>query len=177
MSRLVTKNPKKSLEIGHILLKYLRGNPGEMHFPSTLPNQWGAWGQLKVQRHAKLLEVFADISYPGWSGYRSIQGLVVCYAGVPTMWMSGRQPFVTHSAPEAEVVTYCEGLLEGRSSEAVLCAIWGEELNSNSFARVMYGERMVSQPPRGAPGTFASDQASSEKLFKTTLTYPVGNGS
>ena len=145
MSRLVTKNPKKSLEIGYVLLKYLRGNPGGMHFPSTVPNHWGARGQWKVLRHTKLLEVFADISYSGGTGHRSIQGfLVVCYAGVPTMWMSGRQPFVTHSTAEAELVTYCEGLLAGRSSEALLCAIWGEELNSNSFERVMYGDNAAA---------------------------------
>ena len=82
---MATKNPEKSLEIGYVLLKYLRGNPGGMHLPSTVPNQWGARGQLKVQRHSKLLEVFADISYSGGAGHRSIQGLVVCYAEVPTL--------------------------------------------------------------------------------------------
>ena len=122
MFRLVTKHPKKSL----------RGNPGGMHLPRGVPNQWGARGQLKVQRHSKLLEVFADISYSGGAGHRSIQGLVVCFAGVPTMWMSSRQFFLTHSTAEAEFVTYCEGLLARRSSESLLCAIWGEELNSSS---------------------------------------------
>ena len=58
MSRLVTKNPKKSLEIGHILLKYLHGNPGGISLPNGVANgEWGARGQLKVRRHSKLLEV------------------------------------------------------------------------------------------------------------------------
>ena len=72
MSRLVTKNPKKSLEIGYILLKYLHGNPGGMHFPSGIANgEWGARGQLKVRRHSKLLEVYADIAYA--AGFKAPQ--------------------------------------------------------------------------------------------------------
>ena len=41
MSRLVTRNPVKAIEIGYALLKYLHGNPG-MHFPKTIPG--GEWG-------------------------------------------------------------------------------------------------------------------------------------
>ena len=35
MSRLVMKNPVKAIEIGHILLKYIKGNPGALcsHYP------------------------------------------------------------------------------------------------------------------------------------------------
>ena len=126
MSRLVTKNPKKSLEIGHTLLKYLHGNPGGIHFPNGVANgEWGARGQLKVRRHSKLLEVYADIAYAAGSNHRSVQGLVICYAGVPVAWQCNQQPFVTHSTAEAELVSYCKALLAGRASEALLCAIWG----------------------------------------------------
>ena len=145
MSRLVTKNPKKSLEIGHTLLKYLHGNPGGIHFPSGVANgEWGARGQLKVRRHSKLLEVYADIAYAAGSNHRSVQGLVICYAGVPVAWQCNQQPFVTHSTAEAELVSYCEALLAGRASEALLCAIWGEDLNANTFERVMYGDNAAA---------------------------------
>ena len=60
------------------------------------------------------------------------------------MWMSSRQPFVSHSIAEAELVTYCGGLLAGRSSESLLCSIWGEGLNSNTFERVMYGDNSAA---------------------------------
>ena len=145
MSRLVTKNPKKSLEIGHTLLKYLHGNPGGIHFPNGVANgEWGARGQLKVRRHSKLLEVYADIAYAAGSNHRSVQGLVICYAGVPVAWQCNQQPFVTHSTAEAELVSYCEALLAGRASEALLCAIWGEDLNANTFERVMYGDNAAA---------------------------------
>ena len=44
------------------------------------------------------------------------------------MWLSSRQPFVTHSTAEVELVTYCGGLLAGRSSLKLFCVpFWGEE--------------------------------------------------
>ena len=117
-----------------------------MRFPSSVANgEWGARGQLKVRRHSKFLEVYADIAYAAaGQSHRSIQGLVVCYAGVPVAWQCNQQPFVTHSTAEAELVSYCEALLAGRASEALLCAIWGEEINSNSFERVMYGDNAAA---------------------------------
>jgi len=64
MSRLVTKNPAKAIEIGYILLKYVHGNPGGMHYSQTIPGgDWGHRNQLKARRHTKMLEVFSDISY------------------------------------------------------------------------------------------------------------------
>ena len=38
MSRLTMKNPVKAVEIGYVLLKYLRGNPGGMHFSKIVAN-------------------------------------------------------------------------------------------------------------------------------------------
>ena len=143
MSRLVTRNPLKAIQIGHILLKYVNGNPGGMHFPSEV-NPWGKRDQLKIKRHEKSLEIYADIAYAASAGHRSIQGLVVMFAGVPIGWQTCQQPFVTHSTAEAELVSYCEGLLAGRATEALLCAMWGEELTNNSFERVMYGDNVAA---------------------------------
>ena len=143
MSRLVTRNPLKAVQIGHILLKYVNGNPGGMHFPSEV-NPWGKRDQLKIKRHEKSLEIYADIAYAASAGHRSIQGLVVMFAGVPIGWQTCQQPFVTHSTAEAELVSYCEGLLAGRATEALLCAMWGEELTNNSFERVMYGDNVAA---------------------------------
>ena len=90
MSRLTTKNPKKAVEIGYVLLKYLHGNPGGMHYPQTIPGgDWGRRDQLKARRHQKMLEVFSDISYAAGADHKSIQGLVVYYAGVPIAWQCG----------------------------------------------------------------------------------------
>ena len=144
ISRLVTRNPAKAIEIGHGLLAYVKGNPGGLHYPKDIKNKWGARDQLKAQRHDRLLEVFADIAYGTGTGYKSVQGLVLCFAGAPIAWQSSTQPFVRHSTAEAELVSYCEALTAGRATEALLCAMWGEPLAANSFERVIYGDNAAA---------------------------------
>ena len=141
MSRLTTKNPKKAVEIGYILLKYLYGNPGGMHYPQTIPGgDWGRRDQLKARRHQKMLEVFSDISYAAGADRKSIQGLVVYYAGVPIAWQCGVQPFVAHSTAEAELIAYCESLVVGRATEALLASIWQQW----DFEKVIYGDNAAA---------------------------------
>ena len=145
ISRLMTKNPAKAIEIGHVLLAYVKGNPGDLHYAREIQRKWGARDQLKIQRHEKLLEVFADIAYGASSSFRSIQGLVICFAGAPISWQSSTQPFITHSTAEAELVSYCEGLTAGRATEALLCSMWGERLEANNpFERVIYGDNAAA---------------------------------
>ena len=141
MSRLTTKNPKKAVEIGYVLLKYLYGNPGGMHYPQTIPGgDWGRRDQLKARRHQKMLEVFSDISYAAGADHKSIQGLVVYYAGVPIAWQCGVQPFVAHSTAEAELIAYCESLVVGRATETLLASIWQQW----DFEKVIYGDNAAA---------------------------------
>ena len=128
-----------------MLLAYIKGNPGDLHYARWVKQKWGARGQLKVARHEKLLEVFADIAYGSGTGHRSVQGLVVSLAGAPVAWQSSTQPFVTHSTAESELVSYCEALTAGRATEALWCAMWGEELNAkNTLERVLYGDNAAA---------------------------------
>lgn len=122
LSRMVTKNPAKAIEIGRILWAHVKGNPGDLHYSRVIKNKWGPRDQLKVPRREMLLEVFADIVYGTGSGHRSIQ----CFGGSPIAWQSSSQPFVTHSTAEAELVSYCEALTAGRAIEALICTMWGE---------------------------------------------------
>ena len=141
MSRLTTKNPKRAVEIGYVLLKYLHGNPGGMHYPQTIPGgEWGRRDQLKARRHQKMLEVFSDISYAAGADHKSIQGLVVYYAGVPIAWQCGTQPFVAHSTAEAELIAYCESLVVGRATEALLASIWQQW----DFEKIIYGDNAAA---------------------------------
>ena len=66
-----------------------------MHYPSSV-NSWGKRDQLKAKRHEKLLEIYADIAYATSAGHRSIQGLVVMFAGVP-IWMANHPAAVRDS--------------------------------------------------------------------------------
>ena len=144
VSRMMTRNPKKAVEVAHTLLAYIKGTPGDLHYTGQVHQVWGARGQLKIPRHGKLIEVYADIAYGTGSGHRSSQGLAIYFAGAPIAWQSSSQPFVTHSTAEAELVSYCEALTSGRATEALLCTMWGEELKNNTFDRVIYGDNAAA---------------------------------
>ena len=82
VSRLATRNPKKSIDIATVLMQYIKGSPGMgPHYTKNVPDDWGAHDQLKVKRSELLLEVFCDITYSAGTGHRSIQGIVVCLGG------------------------------------------------------------------------------------------------
>ena len=91
-----------------------------------------------------MLEVFSDISYGASADHRSIQGMVVCYGGVPIAWQCAVQPLVAHSTAEAELIAYCESLVIGKATEALLCAIWGEEVSRNKIERIIYGDNAAA---------------------------------
>ena len=138
MSRLTTKNPKKAVEIGYVLLKYLYGNPGGMHYPQTIPGgDWGRRGQLKAIDGIRRCWKFFQTSH-------MLRALTIeaskvwwlYYAGVPIAWQCGVQPFVAHSTAEAELIAYCESLVVGRATEALLAAIWQQW----NFEKVIYGD-------------------------------------
>ena len=145
MSRLLSKNPKKAVEIGYVLLKFIRGCPGGLHYTKGPPSgPWAARQQLKVKRHDRLLEVFADIAYGAGANFRSVQGIIIYLGGVPIAWQSNQQPFVTHSTAEAELVSYCEALQAGKATEAMLCAIYGQTVEKNDFERIIYGDNLAA---------------------------------
>ena len=46
--RLATKNPKRSIEIATIIMQYVKGMPGGLHYTKDVPtDQWSTCGQLK----------------------------------------------------------------------------------------------------------------------------------
>ena len=146
MSRLMSRNPQKALEVGKALLSYIKSNPGDLHYCKHFANDgWGERSQLKSQRNHYSIEVFSDIAYAAGTGHRSIQGIAVFFAGSPVAWQSSQQPFTTHSTAESELVSYCESLLIGRATEALLCAVFGVPLDKNNpFSRTIYGDNMAA---------------------------------
>ena len=69
---------------------------------------------------------------------------MVLLSGAPIAWSCSPQPFVTHSTAEAELVAYCESLIAGRATEAMLCMMYGESLNNNEFQRLIYGDNVAA---------------------------------
>ena len=141
MSRLMTKNPQKALDVGFALLRCIKSNPGDLHYFRDMPNDGlGERSQLKMQRNNRSIEIFSDIAYAAGVGHKSIQGVAVFFAGSAVAWQSSQQHFTTHSTAESKLVGYCESLLIGRATESLLCAMSGEPLDDNRFTRVIYGD-------------------------------------
>ena len=111
-----------------------------MRYTTHVPDDWGAHGQLKVKRSDLLLEIFCDIAYSAGSGHRSVQGIVVCLGGQPICWQTSQQPFVTHSTAEAELVSYCEGLIAGKAAEALVMELTGV----TAVMKVIYGDNIAA---------------------------------
>ena len=76
------------------------------------------------------LEVFVDASHAlGHENYKSVTGVILCVGGSPIAWASGRQPFVTTSTAESELVSCGEGFQCGESLAALLEVIGVGEIN------------------------------------------------
>eukprot|EP00435_Cladocopium_sp_Y103_P030555 s975_g7.t1 len=150
--RLATKNPIKSIEVSTAVMRYVRGVPGGLHYSSKVQeNDWGKRGQLKVKRHDRLLEVYADIAYGTGSRHRSLQGLIIYFAGSPVAWASSQRPFVTYSTAESELVSYGEGLTAGRAMLALVCSMMKEP--PSAIEKILYGDNSAAISMAHGTGT------------------------
>eukprot|EP00435_Cladocopium_sp_Y103_P029229 s2739_g7.t1 len=111
MSRLLHKRPGYVKHIALQTLKYLRRTTNK----TIKFNFCGDENKLKT------LEVMVDASFgPPHEGYRSVQGIMMVHAANPLMWASTRQPFVTQSTAEAELLAYNEAYQCGEPTAALL---------------------------------------------------------
>ena len=108
MSRLMTRNPQKALDVGQALLRYLKSNPGDLHYTRDIPKDgWGERGQLKIQRSNRSIEIFSDISYAAGTSYRSIQGVAVFVGGSPIAWQSWKSHSMAKFTTSLCYTQYC----------------------------------------------------------------------
>lgn len=73
-------------------------------------------GKSEMEMHA-----YVDASFaPPHEGYKSVQGVLLAHGPNVVMWHSMRQPFITQSTAEAELLGYGEAHQEGESFLALL---------------------------------------------------------
>lgn len=60
--------------------------------------------------------------------------------GANICWQTTQQPFVTHSTGEAELVSYCEGLIAGKAAESLVKELTGEVI----VEKVIYGDNLAA---------------------------------
>ena len=121
VSRLIHRRPRYAAEVGKGILKYLYHTYDyELHYKAAESN-FGPQECLRWQRGINAIDVFVDASFAlNHEQQRSVQGIVVQHAGNTLQWMSSRQPFITSSTAECELVGYCEAHLAGEATSALL---------------------------------------------------------
>ena len=83
--------------------------------------------ELPVPRTSQLLEVWSDASF-AQADSRSQSGVIVALGGSPIGWMSLRQPFISLSTCEAELVSCVEGVVLAQSLRPILEELSGTKL-------------------------------------------------
>ena len=89
MAQLTTKRPNDALSIGKGVLRFLNASPSQCIVYGPPPGDCGKSQQYPRPVVETTLHAFADASFGPSSG-RSHQGLLVCWAGAPLHWESGR---------------------------------------------------------------------------------------
>ena len=81
-------------------------------------------------------EAYADASFaPAMENYKSVHGTIVMAAGCPLLWSSSRQPFITGSTADAELVAYTEVFQQAEGVASLLEAMGIEDVK-----RTLYGD-------------------------------------
>ena len=127
MSQWSTKAPLRVKEWGVHALKYVSSTLSlGLEFREYPGPNFGSKNQLAVPREPRYLEVYSDASHsPG--GGRSTQSTLIIWRGALVAWETSRQPFVTLSSAEAELVSMMHSVV---SSESI-CPIVEELLQSD----------------------------------------------
>ena len=135
LSRATHRRPSEVCEQARAILTYLKDTAHRgINFRKVGEHLLGEKEELKFPRGEADVEAYADASFaPAAEAYKSVHGTIVMVAGCPILWSSARQPFITGSTAEAELVAYtevfqqAEGVatwLEALRIENVEVAVW-----------------------------------------------------
>ena len=132
MARLAHRRARHVVKLGDELLRYLSATRTKgLHYMKTSAQKpYGRNDELATQVSINNLEVFVDASHAlEHENYKSVTGVILCVGGSPIAWASGRQPFITTSTAESELVSCGEGFQCGESLAALLEVMGVGEIN------------------------------------------------
>ena len=131
LARLMHRRPRYTLKLAEHLLKYLNGTTTRcLYYPK--PMEDSGLGKMTVATDAS----FA----PEHEKFRSITGVIISHGSSTLQWLSMRQPFVTQSTCEAELIGFSEGYQAGESTAALL------EILNVKVKRELIGDNKAAQP-------------------------------
>ena len=139
MSQWASKRPMQVIKIGKQLRAHLRETIEEVLVLAANTMENGEVVDDNEKTAIQTVDIYTDASY-GSSELKSISGVAVFVGGTPLGWQTTRQPFVTLSTAEAELMALLEGLIAGRSTAALVEAVVGKAakvgLHSDSTAAI-----------------------------------------
>ena len=139
MSQWASKRPMQVIKIGKQLRAHLRETIEEVVVLAANTMENGEVVDDNEKTAIQTVDIYTDASY-GSSELKSISGVAVFVGGTPLGWQTTRQPFVTLSTAEAELMALLEGLIAGRSTAALVEAVVGKAakvgLHSDSTAAI-----------------------------------------
>ena len=127
MGQWMTKAPVRVRELGVQALKYLASTTSlALEYRYEVGPEFGEEDQIPVARSMGSLEIYADASH---APERSTQGVVVAWRSALIFWESTKQPFVTLSSAESELVAMVAALQIGDSIAPVIEELTGSDVN------------------------------------------------
>ena len=115
MGQTIVHDPAETVARGYHLIKFLRNTPDVSLVFGSAPEAYGQWGQLKWKQTKGSIDVFSDASFMVDSESRSIGSAQLFWAGSVVMWHCGRQPLLSASTAEAEIIALGDAFTMGRS--------------------------------------------------------------
>ena len=188
----MTKAPVRVKELGIQALRYLASTlPLALEYRHEVGPEFGEADQIPVARSLGSLEIYADASHaPG--GGRSTQGVVVAWRSALIFWESTKQPFVTLSSAESELVAMVSALQTGESIAPVIEELTGSDvhialLGDNQAAIASFGPssgwrnrhlrmRAAAARERVAAGTLSTTYVPGSLQVAHVATKPLATG-
>ena len=136
---MATKSPIKVKEWGVHALKYVSSTLAlGLEYREDPGPSFGTQDQLAVPREPRYLEVYSDASHsPG--GGRSTQSTLIIWRGALVAWETSRQPFVTLSSAESELVSMMHSVVASESIGPIV-----EELLQDDIVTSLLGDNSAA---------------------------------
>ncbi|CAE7372014.1 TY1B-NL2 [Symbiodinium sp. CCMP2592] len=167
LGQYAVKSPSVVIKTGRQVLHYLYGTADfaiEYRRPS---GSW--WLDSPVPRTLNTLELFTDASHAPEGG-RSCQAIFILWCGTLLCWESSKQPFITLSSAECELVAVTSGIVAAESvgaiieelisSDVVISTLCDNQATVRSFAVGSLGWRNRHLRMRAASGREKIDAGS-----------------
>ena len=136
MGQSIVHDPTEVINRGHHLIRFLKQAPDVSLKYGPAPDLYGQWSQLKWKQTKGAIDVFSDASFMVDSDSRSIGSAQLFWGGSIVMWHCGRQPLLSASTAEAELIALADAFAMGRSLRPLietLCEHRGETCRASLY--------------------------------------------